>query len=125
MRIMLTTAALALLAGLTLAGQPVFAGGHYPHYGSYPHARHRGVASPEALARWYADRAHHQTVRAARLGCGYSGPRWRINWNGHYRWAFDQRPGKLRREVERRARGLTQCRRQISHHRRHWRHDWP
>jgi len=88
MRIMLTTAALALLAGLTLAGQPVFAGGHYPHYGSYPHARHRGVASPEALARWYADRAHHQTVRAARLGCGYSGPRWRINWNGHYRWAF-------------------------------------
>lgn len=125
MKTVLTITAAALLTGLAWVGPPganstALAEGQYSRHGYYPDTRHRGIASPRALARWYADQAHRQTLRAARMGCGFSGPRWRIDWRGHYRWAFNNRPGKLQREVDRRAHGLAQCRRQIGHHPRRY-----
>ncbi|MEE4331095.1 MAG: hypothetical protein V2J10_09515 [Wenzhouxiangella sp.] len=102
-------------------------GDRFDHHRGHRRGGHLGdrydnrCGNRHALARWYADRAHHQTIRAARLGCGFSGPRWRIDWSGHYGWAYRNKPAKLRREVERRARGLAQCRREIGHHRnRYW-----
>ena len=59
----------------------------------------------------YARRALDQYQENLRLGCRYTGSRWRDNYNYHYNWALQQSQETLDRESKRRDDELNRCRR--------------
>ncbi len=75
---------------------------YYRHY-QHEHPQHR-------LAHWYAGESMRQNEDARRMMCGFSGQRWALDWDMHYRWALRANPNRVYREVEERDRHLARCR---------------
>jgi hypothetical protein len=64
----------------------------------------------DELAAWYARKAVRQAHVARRFDCASSHPRWSTSYLEHFRWAVQQKPRKLHRELQRRERKLSHCR---------------
>ena len=75
---------------------------HYRHY-QHEHPQHR-------LAHWYAGESMRQNEEARGMMCGFSGQRWALDWEMHYRWALRANPRRVYREIEERDRHLARCR---------------
>lgn len=67
-------------------------------------------AAQHNWATYYAETAVRQARAALRLGCGYHGARWLAHYRPHYDWALrkPRRSGEV--EIDRRDRGLQDCR---------------
>lgn len=101
----LTSNCLVLIAGLCAAGAGAFDGPFDGAYTQQPeHPRHR-------LAHWYADESMRQNEQARRMMCGFTGQRWALDYDLHYRWALRANPRRAYREIEERDRHLNRCRR--------------
>jgi hypothetical protein len=119
----LLTLTIALLVSSTTWAAPPPPSGHFQlsfqgpgrQHSPFPHQRGQNTRIYEA--RWYADTATNQTRAAARMGCGYSGPRWTTRWNEHYNWALNAPTSRLHREVDRRDHKLAQCHAKQARHR--------
>lgn len=84
-----------------------------PQYGHdhHPHPRQR-------LARWYAGESMRQNEEARQMVCGFTGQRWALDWDMHYRWALRANPNRVYREIDQRDRHLARCRaRKLREHR--------
>jgi hypothetical protein len=95
------------------AGPPPV-GGQDPYYRHYQHEhpRHR-------QAHWYAGESMRQNEEARQMMCGFSGQRWALDWDMHYRWALRVNPNRVYREIEERDRHLARCRsNKLREHRR-------
>lgn len=102
-------------AGATAQAGPSSAMGgaerDYRHY-QHEHPQHR-------LAHWYAGESMRQNEKARRMMCGFSGQRWALDWDMHYRWALSANPNRVYRNVEERDRHLARCRsNKLREHRR-------
>lgn len=73
-----------------------------PHY-QYEHPQHR-------LAQWYVSESMRQNEEARRMMCGFTGQRWALDADMHYRWALRASPRRVYRELEERDRHLARCR---------------
>lgn len=84
----------------------------YPRYYQREHPQHR-------LAYWYAGESTRQAEAARRMVCGFTGQRWTLDWEVHYRWALRANPRRVYREVQERDRHLARCRsNKLREHRR-------
>ncbi len=115
---LLILACLALVPVTATAqpGSPSYppGGGPDPHYRHYQHEhpKHR-------LAHWYAVESMRQNEESRRMMCGFSGQRWALDWDMHYRWALRANPNRVYREIEQRDRHLARCRsNKLREHRR-------
>jgi len=88
-------------------------GGPDPYrYYQHEHPKHR-------LAHWYAGESMRQNEEARRMMCSFSGQRWALDWEMHYRWALRANPNRVYREIEQRDRHLARCRsNKLREHRR-------
>ena len=99
-----------ILIPITVSAQPgpppyPPGGGPDPYYRYYQHEhpQHR-------LGHWYAGESMRQNEEARRMTCGFSGQRWALDWDMHYRWALRANPNRVYREIEERDRHLARCR---------------
>lgn len=82
-----------------------------PHGGPEPHYRHYQREHPQhRLARWYASESMRQVEEARYMSCAFTGQRWALDWELHYRWALRAQPNRIYRQVEERDRHLARCR---------------
>ena len=104
---LMTALLLAAMAATAQPGPPPYPphGGPDPYYHYYQreHPQHR-------LARWYASESMRQVEEARYMKCGFSGERWALDWELHYRWALRANPNRTYRQIEERDRHLTRCR---------------
>ncbi len=105
----LTTA--LLLATMAASAQP--APPPYPphHGGSDHHYRYYQREHPQhRLARWYASESMRQVEESRYMSCAFTGQRWVLDWELHYRWALRANPNRVYRQIEERDRHLARCR---------------
>ena len=72
--------------------------------------RCRGQANKRVLADQYARQAVAQNQENLRKGCGYTGPRWSNDYQGHFNYYMDY-PDRAAAEARARAAALRNCRR--------------
>ena len=84
---------------------------HPPHDGPDPYYRHYQREHPQhRLARWYAGESMRQVEEARSMSCAFTGQRWALDWELHYRWALRANPNRIYRQTEERDRHLARCR---------------
>lgn len=110
---MKTLLAICLLAVGTVAPQQLTA--QVPHPESAPQAwpapRYYQREHPQhRLAYWYANESMRQALEAREMICGFSGQRWTLDWELHYRWALRATPRRVYRRIEEREQHLATCR---------------
>jgi hypothetical protein len=62
-----------------------------------------------ANCTWYAETALKQQQRNERGKCGFAGPEWSMNRQGHLAWCATQNPDRWKAEAQRREQMLTSC----------------
>ncbi|WP_437506363.1 hypothetical protein [Sorangium sp. So ce1099] len=67
-------------------------------------------AGDSASCARYADSAVQQQLENIRRGCGFSGPRWSTDRNGHYNWCLGVSDTEAFNENAGRAESLRLCR---------------
>lgn len=67
------------------------------------------AAAPHVVCLNYANTAVAQNQRNVNRGCGYSGPRWTFNWQGHYNWCRAVSFGAQQSEINIRRNRLIAC----------------
>lgn len=72
-------------------------------YGQTEHPRDR-------LAHWYASESMRQNEEARSMMCGFTGERWALDYDLHYRWALRANERRVYRNIEDRNRHLARCR---------------
>lgn len=76
-----------------------------------PPTEHFQLQHPQhRLAYWYANESVRQSREARDMVCGFTGQRWTLDWEVHYRWALRASPRRAYRRVEERDRHLATCR---------------
>lgn len=76
-----------------------------------PAGRHYDMEHPrERLAHWYASESMRQVEEARSMVCGFTGQRWALDYDLHYRWALRANNRRVYRNIEERDRHLTRCR---------------
>ncbi|WP_376695581.1 hypothetical protein [Wenzhouxiangella sp. EGI_FJ10305] len=104
--LILGAALMALMAGNESLARPPLGQHGWPPSSEYfrlEHPQHR-------LAYWYANESMRQAQEAREMVCGFTGQRWTLDWEVHYRWALRAAPRRAYQRVEERDRHLTTCR---------------
>ncbi|HSH27254.1 MAG TPA: hypothetical protein VK972_05745 [Wenzhouxiangella sp.] len=78
----------------------------WPPPSEYYHLEH----PQHRLAWWYANQSMRQSQQAREMACGFTGQRWALDWELHYRWALRAAPKRAYQRIEERDRHLSTCR---------------
>lgn len=105
-RTVLAATVLIALSGAAIAQTPPSRAYPWP-----PPTEHFRLEHPQhRLAYWYANESMRQSQEARDMVCGFTGQRWTLDWELHYRWALRAAPRRIYRRVEERDRHLATCR---------------
>lgn len=75
-----------------------------------PNEYYRREHPQHRLAYWYANESMRQSQQAREMACGFTGQRWALDWELHYRWALRAAPKRAYQRIEERDRHLSTCR---------------
>jgi len=113
-RLSVTGFAPALVAAMLIGVLGASAGHAQPSRGDAnwppPTAHYRLEHPQHRLAYWYANESMRQSQKAREMVCGFTGQRWTMDWDVHYRWALRAASRRIYERIEERDRHLATCR---------------